>query len=581
MDNFAPSVGVVWSPNFGDGIMGTIFGQGGRSVFRAGYSRAFVREGSALQTTITGNTPGGAIVLSRNTGIAGSFTVGTNLRDPGNANITTPGFSTTPAFPLTLTAANQALAVNANLKTPTVDQYSFGYQREIDKNTVVEFRYVGNRGKGLYRLNFVNENNTIENGFANEFRLAQANLYANIAAGRGATFAFFGAGTSPLPIMVAYFNPTATNAPNIPQGSVGSGYTAANFGNAALVALLSVNNPNPNGFIGSGSFENNAGRRANAIANNLPSNFFRVNPAVPAGAFLLSGDGSTWYNSGVVEFRRRLSSGLRVQANYVFSKAQADYFASSGTQQSNYTLREGGLDLAKNVQPFDVRHQFKLDATYDLPFGTGRAFFGGSGAILNGFIGGWSILPTLRWQSGTPFSLGNVQLVGMTAKELQKSIGVFKNATTVTYLPDDIILNTQRAFDTNVLGVGGYGTTFGGAPSGRFIAPAGFGNCVSRFSGDCGYQNLILYGPSFFGFDVAVAKKVKIDEKRNFELRATFLDAFNAPSFRIGGWAADVVSLAPGGSTFGQLGTGSAYQDLSTTNNPGGRLIDLMLRINF
>ena len=51
----------------------------------------------------------------------------------------------------------------------------------------------------------LNEVVVVENGFADEYRLAQANLQANIAAGRGATFAFFGAGTSPLPIYLANF----------------------------------------------------------------------------------------------------------------------------------------------------------------------------------------------------------------------------------------------------------------------------------------------------------------------------------------------------------------------------------------
>ncbi|MBA4185228.1 MAG: hypothetical protein H0X49_14650 [Acidobacteria bacterium] len=72
-------------------------------------------------------------------------------------------------------------------------------------------------------------------------------------------------------------------------------------------------------------------------------------------------------------------------------------------------------------------------------------------------------------------------------------------------------------------------------------------------------------------------------------MRATFLDALNMPNFRIGGWAADTVTPSStsslfnliGSPTFGQLGNGSAYQDISTTNDPGGRLIDIMLRINF
>ncbi|NJM52956.1 MAG: hypothetical protein HC846_05895 [Blastocatellia bacterium] len=173
----------------------------------------------------------------------------------------------------------------------------------------------------------------------------------------------------------------------------------------------------------------------------------------------------------------------------------------------------------------------------------------------------------------------------MTVKDLQKSIGVYKGANVVTYLPDDIILNTQKAFDINVGNTnsnGGYGTTFGtGGPTGRFIAPAGFNNCIQQTVGTCGFNNLIVYGPSFFKFDAAISKRIKIDERRNVELRATFLDVLNAPNWRVGGWAADTIAVGLGGSTFGQMGNGSAYQDLSTTNDPGGRLVDIMLRINF
>jgi hypothetical protein len=584
--NYAPSVGIVWSPDFGKGFMGKMFGSGSRSVFRAGFSRAFVREGSATQTIVTGNTPGGSIALSRNTGIAGSLTLGTLLRTPGNPNLTTPAFSTTPAFPFTLTTAYQALAVDPSLKTGTVDSFSLGYQRELDKNTVIEIRYVGNRGRNLTRLNFVNEVNTIENGFGAEFRLAQQNLYANIANGFAASgFAYRGpgTGTSPLPIMLSYFTNYGSAAAAAAASLVAANYTASNFANTALMAALSVNAPSVTGFVGSSSFEASATRRANAIANGLPSNFFRANPAVPNGAFLVQSDAHSWYDSGTIEVRRRLSDGLRLQASYVWSKAQSDASGSAGGGQSNYTLRPGGLKLAKNLQPFDVRQQFKMDATYDLPFGKGRAFWGGAGAIANGIVGGWTILPTIRISSGTPVNFGNVALVGMTPKELEKMIGVRKGATVVTFLPDDVILNTQRAFDINVTSTTGYGTQYGGggAPTGRFLAPAGYGNCQSQYTGNCGYTSLIVHGPNFHAFDLAVSKKIGLGERRSFEIRATAFDLLNRPSFRVGGWAADVASSGVGGSTFGQLAAGSAYQDLSTTNNPGGRLIDFLLRLNF
>ena len=588
-NNFAPSFGAVWSPNFGEkGLLRSVFGASGRSVFRGGYSVSFVREGFDLLGSILGANPGGTLSASRNSTIANSFTVGTNLRDPNNPNLTPNTFSATPNYPITLTTANSTNAFAPDLKTGSVHSFSFGYQREIDKDTVVEIRYVGNRGVDLQRQYNINEFNTIENGFAAEFALAQNNLYANLAAGRGATFAYFGAGTgtSPLPIMLSYFNPaTGANAydPNNPER-----YLAANFTNSTLVAALSRNAPNIFAFSGT-NFENDATRRANAIANLRPINFFYVNPTTGVnGSFIVDNSTKTWYDSGVIELRRRLSTGLRFQASYVWSKARSNAYASSSVVFAGFTQRPNGLDLAKNVQAFDIRHQFKFDATYDLPFGSGRTFFSGANRLVNSLIGGWTILPTIRWQSGSPFSLGNVQLVGMTVKELQKEIKVRKGPNVVTFLPDDIILNTQRAFDISVSSPTGYGTTYGGAPTGRFIAPAGYGNCIQRYSGECGFNNLILYGPSFFKFDVTVSKKFLIDEKRNIELRATFLDALNMPNFRIGGWNTDVITpgvnnlyLGVGGATFGQFPSGSAYQDISTTNDPGGRLIDLMLRINF
>ena len=609
--NFAPSIGIVWSPNFDNTLWRKIFGSNSKSVFRGGYSVAFVREGTSLIGSIVGGNPGGSISASRTIAL-GNLTTGTNLRDPGNPNLTPATFPASPAYPFTLNAQS-ANAFDPNLRTGSVHSYSFGYQRELDTNTVIEVRYVGNRGIDIWRQHDLNEFNTIENGFADEFRKAQDNLYANLAAGRGATFAYFGdgTGTSPLPIALAYFSGNAlvngvrysaqfTNGQVVaPLASQANRYTSAQFTNATLVAALSRNAPSLTAFGSGSNFELSTARRANAIAAGLPSNFFYLSPttasAASTGAFIIDNSEKTWYNSAVIEVRRRLSGGLRLQASYVFSKAQSDAYASNDDVFANFTNRPEGRQLAKNVQPFDIRHNFKLDATYDLPFGKGRMLFSNANGLLNGFVGGWSLLPVVRWQSGSPFSLGAVQLVGMTKKELQKEIKVRKDTiypnttqNVVTYLPNDIILNTQRAFNIDVTNTAnnGYGVTFGaGGPQGRFLAPVGFGNCYNRRAGECGFTNLILYGPSFFKFDVTLAKKIMLGERRNVELRATFLNALNTPNFRVGGFAGDVITTTTttgvGSSTFGQLATGSAYRDTSTTNDPGGRLIDLMLRINF
>jgi hypothetical protein len=178
-------------------------------------------------------------------------------------------------------------------------------------------------------------------------------------------------------------------------------------------------------------------------------------------------------------------------------------------------------------------------------------------------------------QSGNPVNFGNVQLVGMTRKELQDLIEVRKGNSTVFFLPEDVITNTAKAFAT------GFSTTTNqpiftnGAPTGRFIAPAGFGNCQQPYAGTCGITNLVLKGPRFVRPDLSIVKKIKFTESNNLELRAEFLNAFNAPNFIIGNAANDVNA----GPLSGVIS--NAYQDTSTTNDPGGRLVQLVVRWNF
>ena len=54
-------------------------------------------------------------------------------------------------------------------------------------------------------------------------------------------------------------------------------------------------------------------------------------------------------------------------------------------------------------------------------------------------------------------------LVGMTRQELQDAMGLYFDdaAKIITFLPDDIRLNTIRAFNTDVLTSTGYSTSRG------------------------------------------------------------------------------------------------------------------------
>src|SRR4030095_15784035 len=207
-NNFAPSLGIAWSPEYKDGLLHKVFGGGGQSVLRPGFSIAFVREGTNVMLSVTGGNPGGAIDATRSTAL-GNLPVGTLLRN--RADLAAPAIPTSPSYPLTATAADAVNAFAPNLVSGYVPSWTVGYQRELNKDTVFEVRYVGNRGIKLWRQYNINEINTVENGFAAEYQLAQRNLIENRLAGRGNTFRYAGAGTNtfPLPNMLAYFSAVA------------------------------------------------------------------------------------------------------------------------------------------------------------------------------------------------------------------------------------------------------------------------------------------------------------------------------------------------------------------------------------
>ncbi|PYS71701.1 MAG: hypothetical protein DMF69_09580, partial [Acidobacteria bacterium] len=383
------------------------------------------------------------------------------------------------------------------------------------------------------------------------------------------------------PITIGYFQGLTGAATG-----VATNYTNANFRSSTYYNTMNPLNPTPLTFgsnLSSTSFDN---RRTGATAI-FPINHFLVNPGKRGGSFIVDNSGLTYYDAATVELRRRMSHGLLVQANYTFGKAINNTYASSSSvfDQPN-TLRD--LDLRRGLAPFDITHSIKGNFIYELPVGRGKQFMSDAHGIVEGLLGGWGFNGNIRLQSGNPFNLGNVQLVGMTQKELQEAIGVYRDPDGFIYvLPKEIRDNTVKAFNLGIVTrqVTGQPSTVApeyttGAPTGRYVAPAGAGNCGQKYSGNCGYANLILKGPSFFRSDLSIVKKVKFTENTNLELRGEFLNAFNNINFLVGSAGADLNSL--GGftsSAFGRMT--SSYQDLSTTNDPGGRLVQLVVRFNF
>jgi hypothetical protein len=611
---FLPSFGLVYSPNFrGNSFASHILGEPGQTVLRLGFSIASVREGVNVFQNIQGGNPGGLITTNRSLTL-GNLPVGSYLRQGPFAP---PPFPDSPVYPNSGLITDSVNAFKPDLKTGYVESWTVGVQRELDSNNVIEIRYVGNRGHRLWRQYDLNGNgaqwDVRNNGLLQEFALAQANLIENIKAGRGAQFRYQGPGTntSPLPILFSYFtgNPQsgaagcATPAAcNTLYNSVAGSATATQGNFSAANTLAALNPLNPSvlslaSILSSTNFDARrtpAGQACFGIANCtgqglFPYNMFLINAGKRGGAFVVDNGAQSYYDAVTLEFRRRMSRGLLFQGSYTFGKALANTYASSSVvfDQPNDLLNPR---LRKGEAPFNITHAVKMNFIYEMPFGQGKTWLSGVHGWREKLVGGWGVNGNIRIQSGSPFSLGNVQLVGMTQKELQDSIGIRRDVDAdgiyrgnVYIFPLDIRQNTWKANNIGFSTSGGTsagGTFTQGAPTGRFIAPAGFGNCVQAFAGGCGYANPVLHGPAFFRTDASLVKRIKFTENTHLELRGEFLNAFNNINFLVGAAANDLNTLGGLNATTFSRYT-AAYQDLSTTNDPGGRLVQLVVRFNF
>ena len=568
--NFAPSLGFAWSPSFKSGLLKRIFGDTGQVVMRGGYSLTYNRRGITTFSGALADNPGNFVNTNRSLNLGNLVSNNNELpvlfRERNRLG--PPSFPEAPVYPVKGVITDAATILDPHLKMPYGQSWSFGIQREIARDTAIEVRYVGTRTvRNLETIDF-NEVNIVENGFLNEFKLAQKNLaifMANnpncgqpVPTGQPANipcnFGFRGLpGQSPLPIILAYFQ-SGNRDPNLPAS-----YSSTSFNsNNSFLSRLSLQNPSPYGL--AADLYGNAGRRANALAAGMPANLFFVNPGLQGGASMVINGASQSYHALAVELRRRLSRGLLVQGSYTYARAFTSIFRS---------LRVGRVNGVSTEQ---APHAFKADWVYELPIGRGRALLNDASGAFDRLIGGWEFAGTARIQSGNPINLGNVRLVGMSRKDLQKELKLrFDDANKVIYsLPADIIDNTIRAFNTSATSPNGYSDK--GVPTGRYIAPANSATCIEVIGGDCGGTRVQIYAPRFTRIDLSAVKKTRISERVNFEFRAEFLNAFNYANFNVG-----LAGFADPG--FGQVT--SAYRDNSNTNDLGGRIVQLVGRINF
>jgi outer membrane receptor protein involved in Fe transport len=135
-NNFAPSVGLAWSPSNSDGVLGMLVGAK-KMVLRAGYSIGF----DSFYNNIASNA------ATASPSVIPSTTVSTITADLPRG---LPGISGVVPPPGTLTPNLSENTVDPNLVSPYYQKWSFGIQRELPSHTVLDISYVGTKGTKLF-----------------------------------------------------------------------------------------------------------------------------------------------------------------------------------------------------------------------------------------------------------------------------------------------------------------------------------------------------------------------------------------------------------------------------------------------
>jgi hypothetical protein len=509
-NNFAPNLGLAWDPT----------GEG-KWAIRGGYSIAYVNDNTIRATDNSQSTNAGLQSTVSKTGLSGLIRGGVPV-------IPTPAYKVprTLADNYALSSSSAVAMPDPNMVTPYVQQYSIGVQRSI-KNVLIDARYVGNHAtKSIRGFDY---NQVIISQMMPDFLKAMNNGLLSQKAGGSFDPRFNAniAGSQQLPFFNAL--PSAgllTNATvisDIQTGQVGE-----------LGSLYQTN------------------------ALNGPVNFF-ANPNV-LGANVLTNYSNASYNALQVDVTHRFSHGVQLQANYVWSKVLSD---AGGDQQTDF---EPFLDInnakieRSRVVGSDLRHVFKVNGLYELPFGQNKRFNPSNG-VLSRIVGGWNVAAISTLQSGTPFSVlsgrGTLNRAARSANEtanttldgssLNDLMGVIMTGSGPMYVASSIKGSDGRAVAAD-----------GSAPfTGQVFSQPGAGTIGAL-------QRNFFSGPSVFDMDGKISKVTRIKEGHTLELRMDATNIFNHPTWFVGNQT--ITS-----TTFGKI----------TSNFYGRRLVQFSLYYRF
>src|SRR6202045_4158865 len=167
LDNFSPRLGIAYSPNFTNGILGKLTGGPGKTSIRAGAGRFFTAVEGLTIAYPTGNPPYGLTYTSpespvMSTPFVGALT-GTNFIQQFPVNV--PPYNVSPTNPDTridwsrYTPISGAGSVFRGNKTPYTMSTTLTVERQLSSNMLLSVGYTGSLSRHLLAVHSVSPGN--------------------------------------------------------------------------------------------------------------------------------------------------------------------------------------------------------------------------------------------------------------------------------------------------------------------------------------------------------------------------------------------------------------------------------------
>ncbi len=525
--NFAPRIGMAYSPSATEGWLAKLFGNRQTTV-RAGfgldYDNNLIGQGFELDETsflFSNSLPENYNDLSTSprfvcpapcipSAIAGNL--------PPSPP---PGVSPRPSFTPNLDGSGNPVGFfqggfgeccffnfDPHYKTPYEMHFSFGIQRQLPGDWLIEADYVGKLGRRLPAIADPAQTLNFKDATSGQ------KLYDAFGAVQKAV-------QTGSPIVDQPWFENQMNAALAP-----SGYTCASVnalfgisGGCTDLAAAAFGNYFANGDVSSliVSMANEPYLGGVGPSGNAPWISPNVGLLSQAGAAGFIGNwSSSNYNALIVRVNHRVSHNLTVELNYTYSHSidnDSDVqnnligYLSSGAAEI-CDLRD--LRVCRGNSDFDHRHILVGNFDYGLPIGTGKWLAHDASKPLNELIGGWRFTGIFTAYSGQPFKVDSgaytidfSQTQGMvftgTNADVRSGIHYDASAGTVQYFKDPT------------------------AAEGAFTFP---------IAGGPGQRNVVS-GPGLWNIDMAMLKDFQMpwSESHKLQFRVDAINLFNHVNF--------------------------------------------------